>query len=214
MSHMFFDVTHAEIKWSDSSSPFRFSLFTISMNLPGTPGDDCPVHVQTDITPQPRLPKHRNVEDCAVSLRWFINFAMTTFRANNESSNSDPDGFTSGDVVNQIVMPKTLHSHCRYVDQLDDKFVGKVQYFISHAWKCKIGMLSEGLEKYFKEQLISDPGWDVFVWIDMFAIKQHPTTREMDDLENLDVNLVTVIKAAESTLIVLDYGMEPFTRIW
>jgi hypothetical protein len=54
------------------------------------------------------------------------------------------------------------------------------------------------------------PLMQIFCWVDIFAISQHPGTAQMDDLDGLK----DVIKDAEQTLMVLDPAGVVLTRIW
>lgn len=202
------------------------------------------------------------VWECAVSLRWLLNF-----------SKSVPCGYTTGDVTEKIIKPATQAQGCRYVDLimhqqqqqqiLIDKIkdeerakqaqsgapsrtadadsdassdegdyffmrnedldltlvnaVGRSDYFISHRWGAKFHEeLLAPLAAHFGCKFFELGRTEVadsqntFVWLDIFAVNQHPATSQADDLANLH----NVIRNSKATLMVLDSPALVLTRIW
>lgn len=137
--------------------------------------------------------------DCAVSLRWLLNFSRTV-----------PAGYTTADVVAKLIIPKTEQNQCRFVNTVSGKSVGRVHSFVSHAWSCDFKELVGSLEGYFKGQLASGPAWDIFLWLDIFAISQHGAKQGKEGLDGLGA----VVTAAEATLLVLDSKGACLNRIW
>lgn len=48
------------------------------------------------------------------------------------------------------------------------------------------------------------------VWVDIFAVSQHPSSDQVDDLSNLK----TAINQSQATLVCLDRAGTPLTRVW
>ena len=74
-------------------------------------------------------------------------------------------------VRNEIILPATHSQHCRYVelDSMQNKnIVGKAVTFVSHTWGGKWGDLVAAVCEN------ADPSR--FVWVDIFAIRQWPST--------------------------------------
>ncbi|KAG1669586.1 hypothetical protein FOA52_006359 [Chlamydomonas sp. UWO 241] len=132
----------------------------------------------------------------AVRLRWLREFAKTV----------DP-AMTTADVVTQLVVPGTISEHCRYIEILDPKDVGPPDFFISHRWGSKFETICTALFEHLSEEKDDDT---VCVWLDIFAINQHPGQEQADDLGDLQ----EVIKRAKATLLVMDGSGQVLRRVW
>lgn len=146
----------------------------------------------------PPLPPH-SVENRAVSLRWLLQFQKGI-----------PSSYSTQDMVQRVVIPMDSQPLGPYSDTLPRQYVGKVQVYVSHAWQASFKDLVRTLEQHFEKQLTADPTWDVFVWLNVFAITQQPCNQQTTDLGDLNA----VIVAAESTLLVLDADGFSLKRMW
>ncbi|KAG2489757.1 hypothetical protein HYH03_011709 [Edaphochlamys debaryana] len=66
------------------------------------------------------------------------------------------------------------------------------------------------LVELLSHQLHAADPHQVFCWVDVLAINQHPGRQQSQDLEDLEM----AVKLAQGTLVCLDPGCVPFTRIW
>lgn len=147
----------------------------------------------------------RSLDDCAVSLSWLLEFADTV-----------PDGKSTAEVVSQIIRPATAKLRCRYVDLIKDqkRSVGHVQWYVSHRWGAEFkSSLVQQLSRHHQRQAASSGSAagsdddDVYVWIDIFAVNQHQAPPDLGQL-------LSVLQAARGTLLVLEDGGAPLTRLW
>lgn len=141
--------------------------------------------------------------DSGVSLRWLNTFAKLA-----------PAAYTTSDIVSKIIKPATIDtSHSRYVDScIPSESVGRADHYISHCWSCPFDQLVQALMAHFQVQLQCDRGWDVFVWLDIFAIDQHAHGSETQS-ETL-MALREVLGDTPSTLLILDPNGITLTRLW
>ncbi len=117
-------------------------------------------------------------------------------------------------VVTDIVIPATKTRTCRFVNFLIGQGLrssvssGRPFYFVSHCWSRPFLELVEMIREHFSEgrQRIWRPHGEgvlseseIFCWIDIFAINQHPGSSQYD-LRNLKY----VLEGAQRTLMVLD----------
>ncbi|KAG2498324.1 hypothetical protein HYH03_003584 [Edaphochlamys debaryana] len=133
---------------------------------------------------------------CAASLAFLQRFAAETVQP----------GWTTYDILKQVVLPSTSATKCRYVDTLPPGSSGTLTYFVSYAWSMPFHLLVELLSHH----LASADAERVYCWVDVLAINQHPGRQQARDLENLE----EAVRLAEGTLVCLDPGCVPFTRIW
>ncbi|KAG2495848.1 hypothetical protein HYH03_006087 [Edaphochlamys debaryana] len=153
----------------------------------------------------------RDVWDCAVSLEFLRSFAENV-----------PTSYSTADVVENIVKPATRERRCRYVDLIPEpRAVGTSSFFISHRWGCNfraelVGMVLQhftGLEAAAARAAAAAGGSQpepIYVWLDIFAVNQHPNTTQADDLANLQ----NVIKHSSATVMLMDPAGAVLTRIW
>ena len=139
----------------------------------------------------------QEVWKCAVSLGWL--FAWV------ETRKAQLQSLTTQEVVNTIVVPETSAKCCRYVDLIAENEVSSPYYFASHVWGAPFLDLVDTLREFFKDSECAS----VFIWIDIFAINQHPTTDKTDDLTNLHL---AVRKSLFGTLVCLDRGGQLLKR--
>ncbi|KXZ51639.1 hypothetical protein GPECTOR_12g603 [Gonium pectorale] len=81
---------------------------------------------------------------------------------------------TTTDVVSSWVTSATAAHKCRVVEMrglVDPRDAGVPLYFISHAWKNTFEGLVAGVEEH-----LAAASEDTVVWIDVFAVNQHPDT--------------------------------------
>mmetsp|Transcript_38050 Transcript_38050/g.112659 ORF Transcript_38050/g.112659 Transcript_38050/m.112659 type:complete len:715 (-) Transcript_38050:1174-3318(-) len=134
----------------------------------------------------------------AVRMGWLRDFAKTV----------DPD-MTTADVVTKLVVPRTLEERCRFIDILDPKDVGPPDFFISHRWGSKFETIVNAISEHLSEDQAGNAD-GVCVWLDIFAINQHPGQEQADDLGDLQ----EVIKRAKATLLVMDGTGQVLRRVW
>jgi hypothetical protein len=102
----------------------------------------------------------------AVRVGWLKTFAQEVQAA-----------WTTADVVANIVKPRTESRKCRFVElpeMLDSDFVGAASAFASHTWGARFHDLVAQLAHVFVDSQ--------FVWIDIFAVCQHPGDEQKADL--------------------------------
>ena len=109
---------------------------------------------------------------------------------------------TTGEVLRDYVIPMTLSNRCRFVElnaMRKSGVVGTAVTFISHSWKGSFGDLIAAL---------IDGGADLnrIVWVDIFAVRQWPTTKP-------DLNFEVVIENVSTLMIVCPY-LEEIRTIW
>ena len=109
---------------------------------------------------------------------------------------------TTAEVLREYVIPMTFGNRCRFVD-LDamrrSGVVGTASTFISHTWQGSFGGLIAAL---------IDGGADLnrIVWVDIFAVRQWPTTKP-------DLKFEEVIERV-STLMIVCPNLKEIEKIW
>ncbi|KAJ3295359.1 Kinesin light chain 3 [Borealophlyctis nickersoniae] len=78
-------------------------------------------------------------------------------------------GWTTTDVCEKVVKPRTKKSVCDHLLEKDSSAVGRATWFISHAWQYEFLDVVDALKHHFHES--STP--DVIVWFDLFSNSQH-----------------------------------------
>ena len=94
---------------------------------------------------------------------------------------------TTRDVRRNFVIPLTSHSRCRFVELLDKDVVGRADTFISHSWGAKFGDLVAAICDNCSDRRRK-------VWLDIFAVRQWPTTKP-------DLDFEVVIRQCSSFLV-------------
>ena len=74
--------------------------------------------------------------------------------------------WSTADVVERWIKPRTARKRCRYVDLLVVEDVGESTLFVSHTWGAPFFDLVIAIA-----HVASD---DMFVWVDIFAVRQWP----------------------------------------
>jgi len=182
---------------------------------------------QTLSTHAGSTPNGRRVEDDvglrAVSLQFLIDFAWE----------HDVWGTPTNEVVRDVIIPATVSKAVPFTSLLDPCEVGGATVFVSHAWSNPFGLVVAAVRKFASEASVSappaalsssassvssspspppPPPTKVFVWLDMFAITQHPGPVQAHDLGQLEP---TIARAACTTLVVLDEASAlPLKRCW
>ncbi|KAJ3283000.1 Kinesin light chain 3 [Borealophlyctis nickersoniae] len=80
------------------------------------------------------------------------------------------DGWTTTDVCEKVVKPRTTKSVCDQLVEETSSAVGRATWFISHAWKYEFLDVVDAVKHHFET---SNP--DVIVWFDLFSNSQHDT---------------------------------------
>lgn len=96
---------------------------------------------------------------------------------------------TTRDIVNKIIIPKTLNNQKPYLYMIPENHKGNPDYFVTHAWD---DIFSNGLNRL--KPIFLKPSL-VFLWIDIFCINQH--------LNNINIKdtLIDVLKNVNSLII-------------
>ncbi len=109
--------------------------------------------------------------DCAVSFTWLKSFVEKyKTKLKNQSTQQ---------VVTKIVIPETAERKVRYVDLLPSNCVSTPTFFASHVWSEPFLNLIDSLQ-YYVEGMKED---EVFIWVDIFAVNQHGTEDQSNDLK-------------------------------
>uniref|UniRef100_A0A7S2QU83 NACHT domain-containing protein n=1 Tax=Chlamydomonas chlamydogama TaxID=225041 RepID=A0A7S2QU83_9CHLO len=142
--------------------------------------------------------KRTSAAECGVSLAFLLKVAPLI-----------PDDWTTAQVVTQLVLPATTAYKCRFVEipcLIPPECVAPPTFFISHKWGGQFSHLVKILREHLSGAL---PG-QVFLWLDIFAVNQHPGAEQADDLRNLKA----AIQIASGTLVILDKEGGPLRRVW
>ncbi|GIL66739.1 hypothetical protein Vafri_20215, partial [Volvox africanus] len=147
----------------------------------------------------------RNAGQCAVSLAF-----LRRFRARLVKERKDAATLSTSQVVQEVIKPMTASSACRLADLnmndlVSEADIGPPDYFISHAWSMPFLQLLDCFFNHLQGALDSTR-----VWLDIFAVNQHPGAEQKDDLENLR----TAIALSQATLVCLDARGTPLERVW
>ncbi|GFR41736.1 hypothetical protein Agub_g2489 [Astrephomene gubernaculifera] len=89
---------------------------------------------------QPPPPPQPRMVDCAVSLRFLMDFC-----------DSVPQDMPTWKVVTDVIVPATRERRCRYVEMIDPRDVGRCDYFISHRWATPFSHLVHYVRKHLIE---------------------------------------------------------------
>jgi hypothetical protein len=143
------------------------------------------------------------VASCAVSLAFLVDFYDTCV-APLEASGRPP--LTTKQVVTDVIMPATEHAGGRNFAALVPRAVGRPTAFASHAFGNLFSLLVAALRAHFAAALASE----VYVWIDVFAINQQNPGQDL----HKGRTLARTIELAAHTLVVLDRGAVPMSRLW
>ncbi|KAG2433437.1 hypothetical protein HXX76_008494 [Chlamydomonas incerta] len=155
------------------------------------------------------LGTRRNAGLCAVSLAF-----LRRFRTKLLKERRDAAALCTAQVVMEVIKPMTAGAACRLTDLPDlqgagglvgEADVGSPAYFISHAWSMSFLQLLDAVFNHLQGALDSTR-----VWLDIFAVNQHPGVEQKDDLDNLR----TAIRLSQATLVVLDAAGTPLERVW
>ncbi|GFH30307.1 uncharacterized protein HaLaN_29134, partial [Haematococcus lacustris] len=113
-------------------------------------------------------------------------------------------------VVNDIIKVQTAQERCCYLDLLEPVEVGAPLLYIIHTWDRPfhkmIKVLSKGLALAYPDL----PEEQMFVWIDVFAVRQWGPALGPDDL----LNLRTAISSCQGAVLCLDTAAAALTRSW
>ncbi|GLI70609.1 hypothetical protein VaNZ11_015539, partial [Volvox africanus] len=138
----------------------------------------------------------KEVSESAVSLEFLLEFAREI-----------PDEWRTGQVVQELIKAFTAERQSRFTDMVPGRHVKRPDYFISHKWDSPFHYLVRSVRDYLSGAV---PG-EVYVWLDIFAVNQHPGKEQDDDLAQLS-NAIT--NASGGTLVVLDSQAGPLGRVW
>ena len=91
---------------------------------------------------------------------------------------SVPPGGSTLEVVEGIIKPGTKEEQCRYVqliERQEPSAVGVATAFASHTWRASFRDLVAALAHVLDDE--------TFVWVDIFAVPQHPCEEQAQDLD-------------------------------
>ena len=91
-------------------------------------------------------------EPTSKSLKWRGLHAAVSMRFLKAFAAGVPRGFSTHDVVHEIIKPATVSLHCRYVALLDEAEVGPAFAFASHTWR--INAPAGNVELHLKASMI------------------------------------------------------------
>jgi hypothetical protein len=121
------------------------------------------------------------------------------------------------EVVRRIVAPATRDAGGQaFTCVLPPETVGRPSVFLSHAWRNPFGLVVAAARKFVSNSAkrgrhTGGHHPPVFLWLDVFAVSQHPGDHQKDDLTRLEA---TIARADCTTLVVLDEAGIPLTRCW
>ena len=121
------------------------------------------------------------------------------------------------EVVRRIVQPATCGADGRpYTSLLEAGQVGSPSVFLSHAWCNPFGLVVAAARKYASDAAKrkhkgGHRHQPTYLWLDIFAVSQHPGDRQQHDLSRLEA---TIARPDCTTLVVLDNAGIPLTRCW
>ena len=104
----------------------------------------------------------------AVSLEFLQAFAAEVLEEGG--LRGDP---TTEQVVRRIILPRTAELSCRYADHpelIHEEQLGGPTFYISHAWANSFTLLVDSVSSHLAG---CDPE-QVFLFIDIFSVNQHP----------------------------------------
>jgi hypothetical protein len=117
--------------------------------------------------------------------------------------------------VCELIKEMTKMKRCSWI-ALSTADLPKSEFFISHAWDYNFWELLECLTEHFKciksiESNKMDP--DPVIWLDIFCVSQHMTTKDANFWSH---GFEDVIKATKQTIVVLSSYAAPInvTRAW
>eukprot|EP00798_Chlamydomonas_sp_ICE-L_P022603 gene22603-29744_t len=98
---------------------------------------------------------------------------------------------------------------CSYInsDHVPNDAVATPTFFVCHAWDNTFSSLVDGVSDFITAG--ADPS-KVFLWVDVFAVNQHPWAFRRKALRNLD----DAINEAAAMLVVLDNKALTLSRCW
>jgi hypothetical protein len=114
---------------------------------------------------------------------------------------------TTKQVVEHVIKPATKENGTCDFASLVPGAIGTPVAFASHAFLNPFSLLVAALTAHFADAVPEE----VYVWVDTFAINQHHV--DCADLHG-GRTLQCTIKLAAQTLVVLDRGALPMTRLW
>lgn len=122
---------------------------------------------------------------------------------------------TTREVVQEVIIPATATLRCRYVElpSTNPELRPHPQHFVCHSWDAPFQQLVSYITSYLQldEPGEADPAlWDTVLWVDVFAVNQHPGVSRDADLSELQ----EVLRCSLTTLICLDAGAQALTRTW
>lgn len=186
------------------------------------PGGDCSTSAGSAVVTHPSGPLP--LLQRAVSLRWLCDqmheqaLAQSAPQQQQQQQPVDWMWSNSEEAVDNYIRPATAERQCSYAETLDRRHVGKADYFVSYSWRAQqvIYILSDILQRLFPGQIAETMTSaqivpDCFVWIDIFAVPQHPGSGQQQALAHLG----DVIRDSKHGTLLL-YGIQgvPLTRIW
>jgi hypothetical protein len=122
------------------------------------------------------------------------------------------------EVVQRVVAPATIDTDGQpYTSLLPAVSVGSPSIFLSHAWANPFGLVVAAARKYVSDEAKrkrkhTKVGHShTFLWLDIFAVSQHPGAQQQHDLTRLEA---TIARPDCTTLVVLDNAGLPLQRCW
>ena len=117
----------------------------------------------------------------------------------------------TADVVKKLIAPATAAVGKPYTSLLSPASLGLPTHFISHAWQNPFGLVVAAARKFLSAAGERTPGEQPYLWLDVFAVTQHPGCHQAHDLTRLET---TIARPGCTTLVVLDETGIPLGRAW
>ena len=141
-------------------------------------------------------------EPTSKSLKWRGLHAAVSMRFLKAFAAGVPRGFSTHDVVHEIIKHATVSLHCRYVALLDEADVGPAFAFASHTWRAPFHDLVSALAHVLED--------NQFVWVDIFAVLQStydqllsaPNGDQLNAEKIEDLDFATVVQGANVFILV------------
>eukprot|EP00798_Chlamydomonas_sp_ICE-L_P027007 gene27007-9025_t len=103
--------------------------------------------------------------------------------------------------VSKAILPLTQKKRSRVYDFIPAAFTGRPDYYVVHAWQGSFHDLINQIVNQAQEH--GSPLRDIYVWLDIVALDQHPSVTAIPDLTQVR-ELVTV--CTSGALVMGEYG--------
>jgi len=111
------------------------------------------------------------------------------------------------ELVDKLVKPRTAEEKCSWADLLPPNQSGKVNIFVSHAWKYPLETLVSALEEFENTNTTLERPFRYF--LDYCTVNQHSPVQDLQ-------NITSCIQSCKATVLVLSPWSDPIPlkRSW